>query len=119
MSNFKKNFRDNIVAPYNKYSISQEKLGEILDVNKNKKTCTVSYKNVDGIKVIASDVPVKSYLSSVIGGFPKKGDYVEIQENGKSVRIVSVIESNLIVESEQTTGDIYSNGASYGGNLGI
>ena len=49
MSNFRKNFRDNVVAPYNKYSLSQEKLGEIIDTNKNKKTCTVSYKNIDGI----------------------------------------------------------------------
>ncbi len=119
MSNFRKNFRDNVVAPYNKYNLSQEKLGEIIDTNKNKKTCTVSYKNVDGIKVIASDVPVKSYLSATIGGFPKKGDFVEIQEVGKSVRIISVIEKNQIVEAEQTTGDIYSNGASFSGNLGI
>ena len=108
MSNFRKNFRDNVVAPYNKYSLSQEKLGEIIDTNKNKKTCTVS-----------SDVPVKSYLSSAIGGFPKKGDFVEIQESGKSIRIISVVKKNQIIESEQTTGDIYSNGASFSGNLGI
>ena len=119
MSNFRKNFRDNVVAPYNKYSLSQEKLGEIIDTNKNKKTCTVSYKNIDGIKVITSEVPVKSYLSSAIGGFPKKGDFVEIQESGKSIRIISVVKKNQIIESEQTTGDIYSNGASFSGNLGI
>ena len=119
MSNFRKNFRDNVVAPYNKYSLSQEKLGEIIDTNKNKKTCTVSYKNIDGIKVITSDVPVKSYLSSAIGGFPKQGDFVEIQESGKSIRIISVVKKNQIIESEQTTGDIYSNGASFSGNLGI
>ena len=76
-------------------------------------------KNIDGIKVIASDVPVKSYLSSAIGGFPKKGDFVEIQESGKSIRIISVVKKNQIIESEQTTGDIYSNGASFSGNLGI
>lgn len=119
MSSFKKGFRDNVVAPYNKYNLSQEKLGEIIDTNKNKKTCTVSYKNVDGIKVVAADVPVKSYLSSMMGGFPKSGDFVELQETGKAVRIISIIEKNQIVESEQTTGDIYSNGSSYGGNLGV
>ena len=31
MSNFRKNLKDNIVAPYNKYNLSQEKLAEILD----------------------------------------------------------------------------------------
>ena len=30
MSNFKKNLKDNVVAPYNKYNLSQEKLAEIL-----------------------------------------------------------------------------------------
>lgn len=119
MSNFKKNFRDNVVAPYNKYNLSQEKLGEVLDTNKKKKTCTVSYKNVDGIKIISTDVPVKSYLSSMAGGFPKKGDYVEIQEVGKSVRIISVIKKNTIMDNEKSTGDNYSNGSETGGYLGI
>ena len=38
MSNFRKNLKDNIVAPYNKYNLSQEKLAEILDTDKKKKT---------------------------------------------------------------------------------
>ena len=119
MSNFRKNFRDNVVVPYNKYNLSQEKLAEILDTDKKKKTCTISYRNVDGIKMITSDVPVKDYLSSSIGGFPKAGDYVEIQEVGKSVRIISIIKKNQIVEAEQETGDKYSYGSSFGGYLGV
>ena len=118
MSNFKKNLKDNVVAPYNKYNLSQEKLAEILDTDKKKKTCTVSYRNVDGIKKISTNVPVKDYLSSAIGGFPKIGDYVEIQEVGKTIRIVSIIKKD-IVKSEQTTGDKYSNGSSYSGYHGI
>lgn len=118
MSKFKKSLKDNIIAPYNKYNLSQEKLGEILDTDKKKKTCTVSYRNVDGIKKVTPNVPVKDYLSSAIGGFPKPGDYVEIQEVGKSIRIVSIVKKD-IVEAEQTTGDKYSNGSSYLGYMGI
>ena len=119
MSNFKKNLKDNVVAPYNKYNLSQEKLAEILDTDKKKKTCTISYRNVDGIKQIKSNVPVKDYLSSAIGGFPKAGDYVEIQEVGRNVRIVSIIKKNQIVEAEQETGDEYSYGSSFSGYLGV
>lgn len=119
MSNFRKNFRDNVVAPYNKYNLSQEKLAEVIEVNKKKKTCTVSYRNIDGIKVISDNVPVKGYLSSKAGGFPKKGDYVEIQEVGKTVRILSVIDKNLITGKDQKTGDTYSNSCDTGGFLGI
>lgn len=119
MSNFKKNLKDNVVAPYNKYNLSQEKLAEILDTDKKKKTCTISYRNVDGIKQIKSNVPVKDYLSSAIGGFPKAGDYVEIQEVGRNVRIVSIIKKNQIVEAEQETGDKYSYGSSFSGYLGV
>lgn len=118
MSNFRKNLKDNIVAPYNKYNLSQEKLAEILDTDKKKKTCTVSYRNVDGIKKITSNVPVKDYLSSAIGGFPKPGDYVEIQEVGQTIRIVSIVKKDII-EAEQVTGDKYSNGSSYNGYLGV
>lgn len=119
MSNFRKNFRDNVVAPYNKYNLSQEKLAEVLDVNKKKKTCTVTYRNIDGIKIVADNVPVKGYLSSKAGSFPKKGDYVEIQEVGKTVRILSVIDKNLLTGEDQSTGDTYSNSTDIGGYLGI
>ena len=117
-SNFKNNLKNNIIAPYNKYNLSQEKLAEVLDTDKKKKTCTISYRNIDGIKKVTPNVLVKDYLSSGIGGFPKPGDYVEIQEVGKTVRIVSIVKKS-VVESEQVTGDKYSYGSSFGGYLGV
>lgn len=39
MSNLKNIFKDNIVAPYNKYNISQEKLAEVLDTNEDRNVC--------------------------------------------------------------------------------
>lgn len=119
MSNFKKNLKDNIISPYNKYNLSQEKLGEVLSVNKKKKTCTVSYRNIDGIKVITDNVPVKSYLAYKAGGFPKKGDYVEIQEVGKTIRITNVLDKNLATGENQKTEDEYSYSCDIGGYLGI
>ena len=42
MSGFKKNFRDNVIAPYNKYSQSYYKLAEVLESDSKRNTCTIS-----------------------------------------------------------------------------
>ncbi|MEG1494765.1 MAG: hypothetical protein RR406_00475 [Bacilli bacterium] len=118
MSNFKNNFKNNVISPYNKYNLTQEKLGEVIDRNKDTKTCTVSYRNIDGIKVVKSNVPVKNE-KGLFKGFPKKGDYVEIQEIGKTVRILSVVDKKLASNSDTKTGDEYSSYSDFGGFIGI
>lgn len=120
MSGFKKNFRDNVIAPYNKYSQSYYKLAEVLESDSKRNTCTISYVNLDGISVISENVPYKKgFLRGFLGGFPKKGDYVEIQELNRSVKILDVIDINKITNSDNPTTDIYSGGSSFSGNLGI
>ena len=116
---FKNKLKDGVIAPYNKYNLSQEKLGQVISADKDKNTCTVTYKNVDGIKMVRDNVPVKGYLTAVAGNFPKKGDYVELQEVGKNISIRNVIDKDLLVDGEKETGDIYSSGASYAGYIGI
>ena len=118
MSNFKNNFKNNVISPYNKYNLTQEKLGEVIDTNKDTKTCTVSYRNVDWIKTVKHNVPVKND-KGFFKGFPKKGDYVELQEIGKTVRILSVVDKNLIGNSNTKTGDVYSSISDFGGYIGI
>lgn len=116
---FKNKLKDGVIAPYNKYNLSQEKLGQVISINKDKRTCTVTYRNVDGIRLVKDDVPVRDYSPSSAGNFPKEGDYVEIQEVGKTVRILSVVPKDLTVDSQKETGDDFSNGASFGGFIGI
>ena len=116
--NFKNNFKNNVISPYNKYNLSQEKLGRVIESNKDSKTCTVSYRNVDGIKVVKNNVPVKNE-KGIFKGFPKKGDYVELQEVGRTVRILSVVDKNLLSSGDPETDDIYSSYSNYGGYLGF
>lgn len=118
MSNFKNNLKNNVISPYNKYNLSQGKLGEVINVNKDKKTCTVSYKNVDGVRTVKSDVPVKNE-KGFFKGFPKKGDYVELEEVNKTVRILSVVDKNTVNDSNTKTGDIFPSMSDFGGFIGI
>lgn len=118
MSNFKNNLKHNVISPYNKYNLTQEKLGEVIDTNKDTKTCTVSYRNVDGVKVVKDNVPVKNE-KGLFKGFPKKGDYVELQEIGRTVRILSVVDKNSLSGGDPATDDVYSSYSDYGGYIGI
>lgn len=118
MSSFKNNLKNNVLSPYNKYNLSQEKLGEVIDINKSTKTCTVTYRNIDGIKVVKSNVPVKNE-KGLFKGFPKKGDTVEIQEVGRSVRILSVVDDNYLTGDQQEVDEVYSSMSDFGGYLGV
>ena len=116
--NFKNNFKNNVISPYNKYNLTQEKLGEVIETNKDTKTCTVSYRNVDGIKVVKNNVPVKNE-KGIFKGFPKKGDYVEIQEIGRTVRILSIVDKNLLSNGNTERYDLSSSFSNFGGYIGI
>lgn len=120
MSNIKQAIKNNIVAPYNKYSLSQEKLGKVLKPNSSKNTCIISYKNVDGITVIKEDVPVKKNSQrGILGGFPSEGDFVELQEVGKIIRITGIVDKSRIAEAKAANKDTHSGQSSFSGNLGI
>ena len=103
MSSFKKKLKDNIITPYNKYSLSHEKVAEVLATNSDKNTCSVMYKNVDGVLVTKHDVPYKKTTKGILHGFPKVGDYVEITEVGNIIRISDVCCFACVIISSSTT----------------
>lgn len=120
MSNFKKTLRDNVIAPYNKYSLSQEKVGEVIESYPERNMCTVMYKNIDGILVTRTNVVCKkSSLKGILKGFPKVGEWVELQEVGKIIRITGIAEKNMLAEAKQENTDIYSGASDFSGFLGI
>ena len=55
----------------------------------------------------------------IFKGFPKKGDYVEIQEIGRTVRILSIVDKNLLSNGNTETDDLYSSFSNFGGYIGI
>lgn len=117
MSGLRKTIKDSIISPYNKYNLSQEKLGEVIESDSKSNTCKITYKNVDGVKVIKENVPVKNQ-KGFFNGFPKVGDYVEVQEVGKSIRITGVVDKSQLKTDTQTS-DIQSNFIDFCGHLGI
>lgn len=120
MSSLKNVFRNNIIAPYSKYNLSQEKLGEVLSTDSDRNVCTISYKSVDGILIIKEDVPVKkSSLRGILGGFPKTGDFVEIQEVGKVVRIIGIVDKSRLTTKKEKNNDSHSGPSTFSGNLGF
>lgn len=120
MNNLKKAFRDNIVAPYTKYNLSNDNIGEVIEADADRNICTVTYKNIDGISVTKSNVPVKNLpIKGILKGFPKVGEYVELQETTAGVRITGIASKKQISESNEETSDVYSGIADFLGFLGL
>lgn len=120
MGNLKKAIKDNVLSDYSKYTLSQEKIGEVIEADADRNICTITYKNLEGILVVATDVPCKKLpLSGILKGFPKIGDFVEIQESGKDVRITGIIKKNTMAEVKQQNNDMHSGTNSFGGFLGM
>ena len=116
----KNSIKDNVVAPYNKYnSYLNNKVGEVLKVDKKANTCTIVYKNSNGIMQIEENA---IYRQSSSTGFldykPKKGDYVELEEEGNVVRIIGAYKKKIVEEMKENN-DTYAGSSDYGGNLGI
>lgn len=58
-SGFKKALNNSVISPYNKYATVNERLATVISTNKKKRTCDISYINIDGIKVNAKNIPVR------------------------------------------------------------
>lgn len=115
----KNTFRNNIVAPYSKHNTSQEKLGEVLAADEKRNVCTISYKNVDGMLVIKDDVVVlRNSVKGVVAGFPEVGDYVEIEEVGKIIRITGIVDKSRLTAENNSNNDSQAGAATYSGSLG-
>ncbi|MGL5507546.1 MAG: hypothetical protein ACRDB0_06565 [Paraclostridium sp.] len=109
MSRLGKAIKNNIVAPHDKYSITQEKVAEVLDADERLECCDILYINVDGIPTTATKVPVKTG-NGLFAWFPKAGDKVEIREQGKRVIIVGESkEHKAVAEDTSAELDYYSN----------
>lgn len=116
----KNSIKNNVIAPYNRYNSNlNNKVGEVLAIDKKANTCTVSYKNSNGIMTVDEKVQYKQSSSTGFLDYkPKKGDYVELEEEGNVVRIIGVYKKK-IVEEMKKNNDTYAGSSDYGGNLGI
>lgn len=101
MAVLKTAIKDNIMSVESKYKYDGEKIGQIIEVNKAEKTCTMYVVTRDGISSVEYNVMIKCEK------LPKVGDLVEVSEQFKKFTVIGIFnqeEYNTILE-----GDIYTN----------
>ena len=113
-----KAIRANIITKAVKYKNFQEKIGEVIDIDKTAKSCTVSLITRDGIGQVVYDVKVQSTEASLGSDwFPEQGDYVKLTENFKRYVIVGKFDiGQASAATENSTyDDIYADITGSGG----
>lgn len=111
----------NRVNHYDKYGQNQEKVGQVLDIDKANNLCTVSIINRDGVLETVYDVPVKKNHPSLTQWRPYIGELVEIAEVNKRLMIVDRFNENITSDNRKIEDDNYSSAinCSAGGYAGM
>ena len=116
----KKSIRSNIVNTSVKYKNEQEKIGEVLEVNEDAGTCTVSLVTRDGIKNVIYNVAVLHNEEGIIPWQPEAGDLVRLKEQYKRFVITGKFDLNTLDQSalslyDDIYADITGGGCGYSG----
>lgn len=116
----KKSIRSNIVNTSVKYKNEQEKVGEVLEVNEDAGTCTVSLVTRDGIKNVIYNVAVLHNEEGIIPWQPEAGDLVRLKEQYKRFVITGKFDLNTLDQSalslyDDIYADITGGGCGYSG----
>ena len=116
----KKSIRSNIVNTSVKYKNEQEKVGEVLEVNEDTGTCTVSLVTRDGIKNVIYNVAVLHNEEGIIPWQPEAGDLVRLKEQYKRFVITGKFDLNTLDQSalslyDDIYADITGGGCGYSG----
>jgi hypothetical protein len=105
----KKSIKSNIVNQSIKYKNEQEKVGEVLEINEDAGTCTVSLITRDGVKNVIYNVSVAHNAEGVIPWQPEAGDLVCLKEQYKRFIITGKFDmDNLNQTSLSLYSDIYA-----------
>ena len=101
----KKSIKSNIINPSIKYKNEQEKVGEVLEINEDAGTCTVSLVTRDGIKNVIYNVAVLHNEEGIIPWQPEAGDLVRLKEQYKRFVITGKVDLSDILEAHTTLYD--------------
>ncbi len=113
-----KAIKANIITGTTKYKNNQEKIGEVLAINKDANTCTVNVITRDGIQEVIYNVRVNFNDDGFIPWFPKVGDFVKVSEQSKRFSITGKIDLSLMNETKlRLYNDIYPDVTGGGGGF--
>ena len=116
----KKGIKSNLINPSIKYKNEQEKVGEVLEINEDAGTCTVSLVTRDGIKNVIYNVAVLCNEEGIIPWQPEAGDLVRLKEQYKRFVITGKFDLNTLDQSvlslyDDIYADITGGGCGYSG----
>lgn len=107
---------DNIIAPVASSHSATTIRGIVKKSNEKNNTCTVVYTNVDGVKVVQENIPVKLNNVSFIDWFPKEKEVVNVSVKKGEIYVIGPDYQNSYASmrsSMQLSQDIYSDNSSY------
>ena len=112
-----KAIKSNIITGSTKYKNGQEKIGEVIEVNEDTGTCTVSLITRDGINSVLQNVGIiLDSKSGVIGWTPSPGDYVKVTEQYKRFMVTGKVDLNEMYNTAaKLYKDMYPEGTGGGG----
>jgi hypothetical protein len=117
MGMLKKTIQSDLVSGNTKYKNGQEKIGQVISVNKDAGTCTVSLTTRDGINSIINNVRIQFSSDGTIPWEPIAGDYVRVEEHYKRFTIIGKVDLNTLNQVKQSLySDFYPD--STGGGCG-
>lgn len=105
----KKVIKSNIINQSTKYKNEQEKVGEVIEINEDTGTCTVSLITRDGIRNVIYNVNIQYNEEGVIPWSPEPGDIVKLKEQYKRFVITGKFDLNTLNQSALSLyDDVYA-----------
>ena len=107
---------DNIIAPVATSHSATFIRGTVNSTNEKNNTCTVTYINLEGVKVKQEGVPIQLINTSFVDWFPKVNESVNVSVKKGEIYITGPdYQGNYssVRQRRQLTQDIYSDDSSY------
>jgi hypothetical protein len=114
-----KAIKSDVLTGNTKYRSGQEKIGEIIEVNEDTRTCTVSLTTRDGINSVIYNVALQLDAEvNKIPWDPKPGDFVKVQEHYKRFVVIGKVDLNYLNNTHmELYNDIYADTTGGGGGV--
>lgn len=100
MGMLSKAIKSDVLTGNTKYKNGQEKIGQVIEVNDDAGTCTVSLTTRDGINSVIHNVRMQVSENGEIPKTPKAGEYVRVSEQYKRFTIIGKVDLNTVNQAK-------------------
>lgn len=110
MGILKDRIKSDIILNHEKGNVNQEKVAQIIDIDKGKNICTIYLIKRDGTPSLESNVMVKRSEEGLIQWSPEPGELVQVTEINNRYMITGKYKLNPTSDNNIIKDDIYSSG---------